>query len=125
MKNYKFLEYKWTISRGRDTYGWNICTLWDGDRAYRCNGGGYDMQGTVFGEWLMANHMEEIIEKVKPYDESNCNYGFHFRNDKYYLDGACGLDSMIRIAEKIGLEIERLVDKKGHLKGLYVSRKEI
>ncbi len=104
MKNYKFLEMKWSVSKGRDTYGYNICTLWDGNTAYRCSGGGYDLQGTVFAEWLTVHYMDEIVEKLKPYDDSdrdNDNYGFNKYNGKYFLAGACGLDSIIRIAQKI------------------------
>lgn len=51
-----FAEFKWTVSRGRDTYGYNICTLYvDGLRVARCNGGGYDMKGTCYGDFLARN----------------------------------------------------------------------
>lgn len=44
----KELEFKWSVSRARDTFGYNICSLWihtDAGRekvASAC-GGGYDM----------------------------------------------------------------------------------
>lgn len=59
----KQLHFKWTISRGRDTYGYNICTLLvDGEKKGRCMGGGYDMQGTAFADWLQNEYQKELIE---------------------------------------------------------------
>lgn len=61
-------EIKWTVSRGRDTYGYNICTLYiRGQKVARCNGGGYDMQGTVFGSWLAYAYADRLM-KLKPKD---------------------------------------------------------
>lgn len=50
----RFLALKWTVSRARDTHGYNVVTLTDTstDRSFRAIGGGYDMEGTVFAEWL-------------------------------------------------------------------------
>jgi hypothetical protein len=60
-----YAKFKWTVSRGRDTYGYNICTLYiDGKRVARCNGGGYDMQGTCLGSWL-ACHAKDRLLKLK------------------------------------------------------------
>ncbi len=81
MKN---LVVKWTISKGRDTYGWNIVTLIDGKDKYKTNGGGYDMMGTVFAQWLWKNYSDKIIETIK--DRKEKFYGFHQSNvdkDKY------------------------------------------
>lgn len=57
-----YLEIKWTVSRGYETYGYNICTLIDTStgKRYRCMGGGYDMRGTVFGDWLADVHQDEL-----------------------------------------------------------------
>lgn len=56
------LEFKWTVSRGRDTYGYNICTLYaDGSRVARCNGGGYDMEGTVLGSFIARNFSDRLL----------------------------------------------------------------
>lgn len=102
MKN---LKIKFSVSRGRETYGWNIISLWDKGTKYSTCGGGYDMTGSVFGQWLTANYLEEIISKLKPHEEGGL-YGFHRYKDKYRLDGACGLDSMITIAKAIGLGVQ-------------------
>ena len=57
----KTLEFKWTVSRGRDTYGYNICTLYvDGRKVARCNGGGYDMQGTCLGNFIASHYRDRL-----------------------------------------------------------------
>jgi hypothetical protein len=64
----KTLEIKWTVSRARDTHGYNICTLYvDGRKAAACNGGGYDMKGTVLGNWLASAFADRLL-KLKPED---------------------------------------------------------
>jgi hypothetical protein len=60
--NQKTLEFRWTVSRGRDTYGYNICSLYvDGRKAASCNGGGYDMQGTSLGNWIARNYADRLL----------------------------------------------------------------
>lgn len=55
------LEFRWTVSRGRDTYGYNICTLYvDGRKVARCNGGGYDMKGTCLGSFIAAAYADRL-----------------------------------------------------------------
>src|SRR5690349_7553312 len=56
------LEFKWTISRGRDTYGYNVCILYaDGRKVARCNGGGYDMQGTCLGNFIASHYADRLL----------------------------------------------------------------
>ncbi len=119
----RFLELKWSVSRGRDTYGYNICTLIDcatGSR-YRCNGGGYDMVGTVFGDWLQQAHQDRLrkisdrahyqrsqrYESSARCDAANSLYGMtHYSDDgRIVLDGACGIESMLKIAEAAGIKV--------------------
>ena len=135
------LAISWSVSRGRDSYGYNICRLdsrQSGSR-YKCNGGGYDMIGTVFGDWLEAEYQRELVEHVKelpkiPYgtigrlqisEEINPSYyGLTIREDgSVALDGACGINCMIRIAEAIGLEVQWEGNRKGHTVGYFVSPK--
>lgn len=126
------LTLSWGISNGRDTYGYNICRLDDRNNGKRfsCMGGGYDMIGTVFGEWLETNYQEQLQAiKARAYyiSDENCTvsnprtdslYGMRWTKDnKVSLDGACGLECMIRIAEAIGLEIERDYIAKGRRRG--------
>ena len=126
------LALSWSVSRGRDTYGYNICRLdsRNSGRRYRCSGGGYDMVGTVFGEWLETEYQEELKALVKdlpkvPYgstswlqiaeDINPSFYGLTIRPTDGFvnLQGSCGLESMRRIARALGLSIEGEYNKKG------------
>lgn len=118
-----YLSLSWSTSRGRDTYGYNIARLDDMSptgRRHKCMGGGYDMVGTCIGQWLMSAYAERLLQiqgnadtvvsekfgRIKnPGD--NRFYGMtHYQKDgRVYLDGACGLDCMIRIAAAIGVRI--------------------
>lgn len=113
------LRIKWSTSRGRDTYGWNICTLTDETtgKRFRTTGGGYDMVGTVFGEWLANTVRPGAIA-----DLEELPYGAFRRPDgSVYVDGACGLSCMTRLAEAIGAEITRTHDRKGNTTGWLVT----
>lgn len=145
MKNIKRLALSWSVSRGRDTYGYNICRLDDtstGER-FKCMGGGYDMRGTVFGEWLeacyqdrllamkdRANYRRATVGVSVPANREDSLYGMAYieKDNRISLDGACGLECMIRIAEAIGLEVERDYiangRRRGETVGWYVSEAE-
>lgn len=46
--------------------GYNQCNLVvDGKKVARCNGGGYDMVGTVFGHWIARTFGELLRRKIK------------------------------------------------------------
>jgi hypothetical protein len=141
--NINHLSVTWSISRGRDTYGYNICRLdsRQSGKRYRCSGGGYDMIGTVFGDWLESEYQSELVELVSRLPLEDCGYSVAgFRrvteeiNPRFYgltvrpdgsvsLDGACGQSSMIRIAEALGLEVQWEGNKKGHTIGYFVAPK--
>lgn len=77
-ETHQTLEYVWTVSKGRDTYGYNICSLYaNGVKVGSCNGGGYDMQGVA-----LANYLEDL--------------------GILSINGAVGLDTVIREAEATG-----------------------
>ena len=132
MKNQiNHLVLSWSVSKA---YGYNICRLDDRNngKRFRCMGGGYDMIGTVFGEWLETYYQKELMEIKDQSDrfyndrhylndnsEKNTFYGMTYNQVKDYvhLDGACGIESMIRIAEAIGLEVERDYIKNGKRRG--------
>lgn len=63
------LTIRWGTSRGRDTWGYTTCSLRNhrGQRLAACNGGGYDMRGTVIGHWIAATFPRELC-KLKPAD---------------------------------------------------------
>jgi hypothetical protein len=56
------LEFKWSVSRGRETAGYNICSLYvDGVKAANCNGGGYDMKGMALGTWIARAYAARLL----------------------------------------------------------------
>lgn len=133
------LAISWSTSRGRDTYGYNICRLDDRQtgKRYRCNGGGYDMLGTVFGDWLADYYQDALRQYVESHKAElvDCGYsvaGYKKLPDLYgmtvapsgvvQLDGGCGINSMEAIARALGLEVQWEGNKKGHTIGYHVSR---
>lgn len=128
------LSLSWSTSRGQDTYGYNICRLDDRNngKRFKCMGGGYDMVGTVFAQWLTETYQADLLAlkdranyifpaegAPRSADRANSLYGmsYHEKGDRVHLDGACGLECMIRIAEAIGLEVEREYIAKGRRRG--------
>lgn len=131
----KQLHFKWTVSRGRDTYGYNICTLLvDGEKVGKCNGGGYDMKGTSFAQWLEKEYQLELCKlfaadinilkghkSPRSYTQNGAVIN-HMEGSGYYgttiyhntktntiyigLDGAYGFSSIERIAEAIGIKLK-------------------
>lgn len=124
----KTLKFKWTVSRGRETYGYNICSLWiDRVKVSSCNGGGYDMQGTALANWMQEEFQGQLRKLPSNYGSGDNNKGFYglsFYNTKTkqrqhrysknvdgaYLDGACGLSSITKILKAIGYELELIDD---------------
>lgn len=62
------LRFNWTISRARDTAGYNVCTLRaDGRKVAGYNGGGYDMKGACLGDWIAEAYSDRLLA-LKPED---------------------------------------------------------
>ena len=93
------------------------------------------MHGTVFAAWLQDVFQEELKELVKTLPMIECGYSVpgYLKTEGLYglnvtpngsvqLAGACGLSSIITIAEVLGLTVEKMHNKKGHLTGFYVTR---
>ena len=117
------LTLTWGISKGRDTYGYNILTLRDehGNK-YRTMGGGYDMTGTVLGDWLEANYQDRLYRlrrragttwtKRNTRNTSRAansfdGMTFDRRYDEVHLDGGYGERAMLTVAGAMGLDIKR------------------
>lgn len=137
-----YLALSWSVSRGAETYGYNICRLDDtsSDKRYKCMGGGYDMTGTVFGDWLQEVYQERLkkmADRARGYWDKEtlsqgnlsggdklCGMTAYMKSgelEKVSLDGACGIESMVRVAEAIGLEVQRTYNRKGHTTGFIVT----
>ena len=71
------LKFKYTTSRGRDSYGYNICSLWvDGEKKASTCGGGYDMTDeevakSVDLELSDFDDSGDMIEELKDIIEGN------------------------------------------------------
>lgn len=64
----KTLKFKYTTSKGRDSYGYNICSLWvDGEKVSSTCGGGYDMKGTALGNWMARKFEKELLKFNKSF----------------------------------------------------------
>jgi hypothetical protein len=142
------LKLKWTISRGRDTYGYTLASLKDTKtgKFYRTCGGGYDMRGTVLGEWLNDVFKEELktiapkamarfskktglVHAERPqngyYDRDMVFYGTYAYYDdlgnleKVVIDGSCGESEVLALAKEIGLDVEQRRDL-----GMYFIEKQ-
>ena len=80
----KALKFKYTTSKGRDSYGYNICSLWvDGEKQASTCGGGYDMKGTALGNWIARKFEKELLKFNKSYD------GLTFQDPKYQPSKEC------------------------------------
>lgn len=131
-----YLAISWSTSRGQDTYGYNICRLdvRSSGMRHKCMGGGYDMIGTVVGQWLQAAYperlqalrdgraLEDCGYSIEGYTKIPEFYGLTFTPDGVpRLDGACGVSSMERIAEAMGVSMSRTYNRKGHTTGYMVT----
>ena len=78
------LHFKWTISKARNSYGYNVCTLYvDTEKVSRCNGGGYDMEGTCLGDWVAMKFEKELLKLDKTF------YGLTFNDPNYKPSQEC------------------------------------
>lgn len=129
--NGSILEIKWGTSRSREYYGYSTCSCWFNNKKYGfTTGSGYDMRGTVLGEFINKFFYEELKKK-------NCKkyYGFRFFNNKrrknqnrwskdcsgIFLDGGCGWNSMLTVLEECcGYKLEFI--KETAKSNLYVIR---
>ncbi len=123
------LEFKRTTSRGNDTYGYNIVSLYvDGKKKSSCMGGGYDMMGTALGDFVEKQFQEKLLafaDKANDHityssdgeymgrDESKSGpfYGMttYWQDGKptrVALDGGCGLRAMETIVQELGYRLK-------------------
>lgn len=135
------LRVSWGISRGRETMGYNIARLQDEStgKRFRCMGGGYDMTGTNFGEWLQDTYQTRLrdisdqahqrwtkTENDGPWEREQNDSGlygmsYYTHDGRVVLDGGCGQSAMERIARAIGLEVRSVVNRRGHVTGYVVT----
>lgn len=107
------LTFKWT-SGG---YG-NRVRLQDkrGNTLAKCSGGGYDMAGTVLGDFIQDN-FGRVVAKLDARDfyglSHFCPRSRHYLNkagkySRLSIDGGTGWDSMCRILERVGFKLRKV-----------------
>lgn len=127
------LTFKHTTSKGRDTYGYNICTLYvDGLKVSSCKGGGYDMQGTALGMYLTREYQTQLMTIAsRAYTVSTQSKGMWWVREKnesglygmellkpqrlaahVVLDGGCGQSSIEQIAKAAGITLTSTITRK-------------
>ena len=136
MSRIERLEIKWTTSRSRDAYGYDICTLCCNGGKWSTCGGGYDMLGTVLGDYftnVRQDALRALVEankdKLAPYVNTTNQlegfYGLFIREDgSVYLDGWCGQSSMQRIIEACGYELDCSVNNRGTVTTFYLQKRD-
>ena len=103
----KTLEFaiKYSVSKAKDTYNYNVLTIVGEGMKARCMGGGYDMLGTCLATIIQKVYPHffdgtvEYAEREKLMKEF---YGFTIRGDgSAYLQGACGVECMEKFLEGV------------------------
>lgn len=130
VENFHSFSLKWSTSRGRDTYGYRVCTMYlnryEGNelKVSSCNGGGYDLAGTALGDWMQVYFQEELkklssdIGSNTPWNTRGTFYGLSFYDQKrnkrrknwrpgylVHVDGGCGFSCMERILHALGITL--------------------
>ena len=110
--------FSYGVSRGRDTYGYNIVTLTSSaqGKKFRCMGGGYDMHGQVLGEYVQYCATQEQLRAAVSADDSLPVTVLH--TGCAVVVGASGEASVLRLMRAIGWEVKAIhsFDRQGRVK---------
>lgn len=93
-------------SKARDSYGYLRLTLSTPKGKFTTCGGGYDMAGELLGKYLATMLTDE--QKQLAVDAKI--YGITLYNGSYIIQGSCGVDCMMEIAQVAGWDITPLRD---------------
>ena len=105
--------------------GRNVTLVTQEGEEFRCKGGGYDMVGTVFGDWLQTNYQARIEGLVRRGAKFPGLIEGAQAGELFYLDGGTGLDCIERIAAAIGLQVTRFRVKDKLAGFVVIDTKEI
>ena len=97
------LEEKWSVSKGYNTYGYNICSLWYGNiKVATCNGGGYDMQSTALSN-LLNLYFQDRLNSIT---SENFEYGLCKNVDgNNYISYGIGVNAINKIIQHCGMSV--------------------
>lgn len=85
-----------------------------GERIFTVNGCGFDRIGAALAEFLERLYQPELRE-LDEVTELGTRPGFRAYASHVSLDGACGVESMIKVADAIGLKVHQSESKAGTL----------
>lgn len=129
MNDKMVLVWKYGVSRGQDTYGYTLVSLYvDGKKVAKTGGGGYDMKGSVLGQWITNNFQDELkkltahygSQDPTPWDQSFYGLKFYSKDykphnkyqdgDHVSFDGACGFSECRKVLTALGYNLEYIHD---------------
>ena len=95
------LEEKWSVSKGRETYGYNICSLWYGKiKVASCNGGGYDMSSSSLSIFINL-YFQDRLNSIT---SENFEYGLYKNVDgNNYISYGIGINAINKIIQHCGM----------------------
>ena len=101
--NSMVLEERWSVSKGRETYGYNICSLWYGNiKVATCNGGGYDMQSTSISNFINL-YFQDRLNSIT---SENFEYGLCKNVDgNNYISYGIGTNAINKIIQHCGMSV--------------------
>ncbi len=98
------LEEKWSVSKGRDTYGYNICSLWYGKiKVASCNGGGYDMSSTSISNFINLYFQDRLNSIPTEIEYGLCENNVDGNN---YISYGIGINAVNKIIKHCGMNVK-------------------
>lgn len=109
-----------TVSKAKDTYGYNILTakaycqdrpVGDGGKIGQCKGGGYDMLGTCLAQFLSEAYQKELVamkdKLLQMKKQNNTSYAkafnYYTQSKKAYIEGGYGYNVVLQYLAILGL----------------------
>ena len=101
--NFIVLKEKWSVSKGRYTFGYNIHSLWyAGIKVATCNGGGYDMQSTSVSNFINL-YFQDRLNSIT---SENFEYGLCKNVDgNNYISYGIGVNAINKIIQHCGMSV--------------------
>ena len=97
------LKERWSISKGYNTYGYNICSLWyAGIKVASCNGGGYDMQSTSISNFINL-YFQDRLNSIPT---EKFEYGLYKNVDgNNYISYGIGVNAINKIIQHCAMSV--------------------
>lgn len=137
------LEFKYTISRARNSFGQNKCSLWlnSNEKIASCIGAAHDMAGVCLGKFIREYFPEHLkfcnaarLRGLRFYNKQKKKAHDHYQEgDEIFVDGESGFDAMTIILQHLGFFLDKPIKSSANGKlyklkyfaGVYGEFKEI